>query len=92
MRIKKDPIVYPSENPVEKWEICVGTVQIFIVGPNEDDWLACSKPNYKKRIPGTKREHEIALRAVEILNAGESYLHGPDHINNALKLARITPK
>lgn len=92
MRVKKDPVVYPSENPVERWELHIGTVQIFIVGPMEDDWLACSKPNYQKRTPGTHHEHKLANLAVKILSLGESYLHGPDHIRKALALAKIELK
>ncbi len=51
------------------WSLEAGTVQLFIVGPGPDAWLACSRPNYQPRsTPGTPREREIARQAVILLN------------------------
>ncbi len=60
--------------PLPQWEIHVGHVQLFIVGPGPDAWLACSKPEYRPGIkPGTHRERAIAQRAILILRHA-----GPD--------------
>lgn len=49
------------------WEMHVGTVRLFIVGPGPDAWLACSESCYSGQV-GTDEERNIARRAVILLN------------------------
>lgn len=72
------------------WSVTQGTVQIFIIGPGPDAWLACSKPNYHRTSPGcTRKEMAIAKAAVVILNQRhrEDKDAGVPHIRQALKEA-----
>jgi len=57
----------PVLAPGNAWELHTGHVKLFIVGPGENDWFACSAPHYHGPV-GTPREREIANRAVKILN------------------------
>lgn len=70
------------------WELHVGTVQLFIVGPGPDAWLKCSEASYDGTI-GSCRERAIARRAVRILNPTrrEDKDAGPTEIRAALDAA-----
>lgn len=50
-----------------KWEIHVGSVRLYIVGPGPHAMLRCSEPVYKGKI-GTPEEWNIARKALRILN------------------------
>lgn len=71
------------------WEVHVGTVQLFISGPGQDAWLACSESYYSGRI-GTDEERDIARRAVILLNDEQIQNKdaGPTEIRAALERAR----
>lgn len=71
------------------WELHVGTVQLFIVGPGPDAWLACSKSYYSGQV-GTDEERNIARRAVILLNREQMQTKdaGPAEITAALERAR----
>jgi len=71
------------------WEMHVGWVQLFIVGPGQDSWLVCSEAYYTGQI-GTDQEREIARRAVILLNREQLQNKdaGPTEIRAALERAR----
>lgn len=48
-----------------EWEIHVGNIHLFIVGPGPDAMRKCSRRSVN---PGTPTEWEIARKAVSILN------------------------
>lgn len=70
------------------WELHVGTVQLFIVGPGPNAWLACSESCYSGQI-GTDEERRIARYAVILLNNErlQDKDAGPDEIKDALQRA-----
>lgn len=49
-----------------EWEIHVGSIYLYLVGPGPNAMRRCSKANYQT--PGTPEEWEIARRALAILN------------------------
>ena len=49
------------------WEINVGSVRLYIVGPGPHAMLRCSEPVYRGKI-GTLEEWAIARKALRILN------------------------
>lgn len=49
------------------WEIHVGSVRLYIVGPGPHAMLRCSEPVYRGKI-GTLEEWNIARKALRILN------------------------
>lgn len=51
---------------IRPWHLHIGLVQLFIVGPGPDAWLACSESCYSGQV-GTDRERAIARRAIQIL-------------------------
>ncbi len=57
----------PRPPTIFRWELHVGTVKLYIVGPGEGAMLACSEPYYTGTI-GTPEERAIARHALEILN------------------------
>lgn len=67
----------PVEDPrlANAWELHTGYVKLFIVGPGENDWFACSAAHYDGPV-GTPREREIARRALAILN--QDFRHARD--------------
>lgn len=50
-----------------KWEIYVGSVRLYLVGPGPHAMLRCSEPVYRGKI-GTPEEWNIARKALRILN------------------------
>jgi hypothetical protein len=93
LRAKTGSVDHPNHQnatPIglECWHLHVGHVQLFIVGPGPDAWLACSEPCYSGRI-GTQQERNIARRAIEILarNHNQNKDAGPDEIRAALRQA-----
>lgn len=83
------PAATPVAAVLHIWELHVGTVQLFIVGPGPAAWLACSESVYSGQI-GTDEERAIARRAVILLN--REHLQdkdaGPAEIKAALERAR----
>lgn len=73
---------------LQPWEVHIGYVQLFIVGPGEHAWLAASKSLYHGQV-GTDAERAIAHRAIQILrrHQGENQEVGPEQIAAALELA-----
>lgn len=54
--------------PTARFELFIGLTFLVIVGPNQYDWLKCSKPQWQPGRPGTPEERAVANRAIEILN------------------------
>lgn len=48
-----------------EWEIYVGSIHLFLVGPGPDAMRKCSRRNVN---PGTPEEWALARRALAILN------------------------
>jgi len=70
------------------WQLHVGTIRLFIIGPGEDAWFPASEPCYTGRI-GTEEERAIARRAVRLLDRLRryDYLAGAAEIKAALRQA-----
>ena len=66
-----------------EWEIHVGSVYLYLVGPGPDAMRRCSRRSVN---PGTTAERELAQRALVILNNRhrENKEDGPDEILAAL--------
>lgn len=79
----------PTGQTTHRWEIVVGTIQLFICGPGPDAWCPCSEPNYHRR-GGTSAERAIARLALDILvhRHREDTEAGVPEIKAALSLAR----
>lgn len=67
-----------------EWEIHVGVVHLYLVGPGPTAMRKCSRANYAT--PGTPEEWELARRALAILNERhrENKEAGEDEILAAL--------
>lgn len=50
-----------------EWRLNIGFIKLYIDGPAEHHWFACSVPHYYGQV-GTANERRIAERVVKILN------------------------
>jgi hypothetical protein len=71
------------------WEIHVGSVRLYIVGPGQHAMHRCSEPVYRGKI-GTPEEWNIARKALRILNQehGEDLAADGDTIQQVLERVR----
>lgn len=71
------------------WHLHVGTVQLFIVGPGPEAWLACSEASYLGQV-GTDEERNLARRALRFLSLrhAKDMDAGVDTIRHAMFFAR----
>jgi len=75
------------------WEIYVGSVRLYLVGPGPHAMLRCSEPVYRGKI-GTPEEWNIARKALRILikDHGEDLEANGDTIARVLEMARNMTK
>lgn len=66
------------------WEIHVGSVRLYLVGPGPHAMLRCSDPVYRGKI-GTPEEWNIARKALRILNQE----HAGDLAADGATIARV---
>lgn len=91
--MSKHKLCHPGSKPtppiLHVWELHTGTIKLFICGPGQDAWLACSESYYSGTI-GSDEEREIALAAVALLNRDhlQDKDAGPTEIRAALERAR----
>jgi len=79
------------------WEIHVGSVRLYIVGPGQHAMHRCSEPVYRGKI-GTPEEWNIARKALRILNQehgedlaadGDTIQQVLERVKNAIGEARV---
>lgn len=71
---------------VYQWQVFVGSMRLFIVGPGGNAWFPVSIPTSTGQV-GTFEEHKVAQDAVIIMSARhrENKDAGPDEIRQALE-------
>jgi hypothetical protein len=74
-----------------KWEIHVGSVRLYLVGPGPHAMLRCSEPVYRGKI-GTPEEWSIARKALRILSQEHGEDLAADGATIAIVLDRVRNK